>query len=198
MIKIHICAAPPARHQISTTNNPPPLQTPTPNHPHTQQNRTMPLSESETTAMREQLERQEQYAQKLVTIQNKIRQVEAKFIDELTNIRSQLQEIVRACSEAEMFFDNISKKSEEPTVSREGLSDSKESEESPESEIMPGSESSSESEFGGMYFIIDDIEEYNRLVAYLIKEEMEEILAAWAAEAAGAAGHGEGSSGGAH
>ena len=47
-----------------------------------------------------------------------------------------------------------------------------------------------------MYFIIDDMEEYNKIVAYFIRQDLEELLAARAETAPEAGGNREGSSGG--
>ena len=143
----------------------------------------MPLSESERTAVREELERQEMFVQKLAEIHTKIRQVENKLVNELTSIRRQLQEIDRAFSEAEKYFDRITNNMADPSNPQEGPSGSVESGESSEpskSEERPDSESSAESESGSgdVYFIIDDREEYNKIVAYFIRQELEELLAA--------------------
>ncbi|KAK0104686.1 hypothetical protein ONS95_004960 [Cadophora gregata] len=150
----------------------------------------MPLSESKRTAMREQLENHERYAQKLCAIQVKIRQVERKLVDELTKICTQLQEVVRECSAVEKSFDNITKEWKQPAESQEA-SGTGVSGESSESETRPRSESSSELESGsgGIYFIIDDMEECDRLLAYLIGEELQDILAAGVAEGAEVAGN---------
>lgn len=161
----------------------------------------MPLSESERTAAREELERQEMFLQKLSTIHTQIHQVEIKLVDEFINIRRQLQELDSAFCEAKRFFDEITKRPAGSIDPQQGPSRSGESGESSElstSQGRPESEASpeSDSESGDVYFIIDDVEEYNKIVAYFIRQDLEELLAARAETAPEAGGNGEGSSGG--
>ena len=98
----------------------------------------MPLSESERTAAREELERQEMFLQKLSTIHTKIHQVEMKLVNEFINIRRQLQEIDSAFSEAERFFDEITRQPAGSIDPQQGPSGSGESGESSESSTSQG------------------------------------------------------------
>lgn len=110
-----------------------------------------------------------------------IRRVELKLNEELNNIRTQLHEIGRACTEAEKIFDTPT-----PASKRADAADSEGYE--CESSSEPGSES------GHAYFIIDDVVKYKVIVKLLIEQELEDILNA-EKEAARVAQNGEGGSG---
>lgn len=84
-----------------------------------------------------------------------IRRVELKLNEELNNIRTQLHEIGRACTEAEKIFDTPT-----PASKRADAADSEGYE--CESSSEPGSES------GHAYFIIDDVVKYKVIVKLLI------------------------------
>ncbi|KAG4437404.1 hypothetical protein IFR05_007129 [Cadophora sp. M221] len=126
-------------------------------------------------------EQQQEYALRLSAISVKIRLVELNLIAQLSSIRSQLQDIGRACAEAEKIL-NQDNEEEMPTLERVDSSSSEES-----------------GEGGGRaYFVIDNEEKYGEILRFIIEEEMEDLRAevakVKAAEAAAAAKNEEASS----
>ncbi|KAH7330117.1 hypothetical protein BKA65DRAFT_565203 [Rhexocercosporidium sp. MPI-PUGE-AT-0058] len=104
-------------------------------------------------------EQQEEYAQRLSSIGTKIRHVEQKLITELNSIRFQLQDIGRACADAEKIL-NPTK--DFPAFERAESSSSTES-----SELDSGVGMLVD----GVYFIVDDKEKYAEIVRYIAEQE---------------------------